>query len=40
MVVLVLVFVEDVLSLICGYAPQSGCSLKYRQSFYGELKNE
>ena len=31
---------EDVLRLICGYAPQSGRSLEEKQSFYGELKCE
>ena len=36
----VVVFVEDVPRLIYGYAPQSGRSLKERQSFYVELKCE
>ena len=31
---------EDVLRLICGYAPQSVRSLEERQSFYDELKCE
>ena len=37
----VVVFEEDVLRLICGYAPQSGRSLEgKKQSFYDELKCE
>ena len=36
----VVVYEEDVLRLICGYAPQSGRRLKERQSFYDELKAE
>ena len=36
----VVVFEEDVLRLICGYAPQSGRSLDEEQSFYDELKGE
>ena len=39
MAVVVLVFDEDVLRLICGYAQQSG-SLEGMQSFYDELKCE
>ena len=35
-----LVFEEDVLGLICGYAPQSGGHLEGKQSFYNELKCE
>ena len=35
-----LVFEEDVLRLICGYAPQSGKRLEGKQSFYDELKCE
>ena len=31
---------EDVLRLICGYAPQSGTSLEEKQSFYDKLKCE
>ena len=34
----VVVFEEDVLSLICGYAPQNGSRLVEKQSFYYELK--
>ena len=34
---LVVVFEEDVLRLICGYAPQCGRSLKEKQSFHDEL---
>ena len=34
------VFEEDVLRLICGFAPQSGRSLEEKQSFYDELKCE
>ena len=37
---LVVVFEEDVLRLICVYAPQSGRSLEEKQSFYDELKGE
>ena len=33
----VVVFEEDVLRLICGYAPQSGRSLEEKQYFYNEL---
>ena len=40
MMTLVVIFEEDVLRLICGYAPQSGCSLEEEQSFYGKLKCE
>ena len=36
----VIVFEEDMLRLICGYAPQSGRSLEEKQSFYDELKCE
>ena len=36
----VVVFEEDVLRLICWYAPQSGRSLEEDQSFYGEPKCE
>ena len=36
----VLVFEEDVLWLICGYAPQSGRRFKEKQSFYDDLKYE
>ena len=35
----VLVFQEDVLRLICEYAPQSGKRFEEKQSFY-ELKSE
>ena len=35
---LVIAFEEDVLRLICGYAPQSGRSLEDKQSLYDELK--
>ena len=38
--IIVVVFEEDVLRLICGYAPQSGRNLKEKQSFYNELKCE
>ena len=38
MMTVVVVFEEDVLRLICGYAPQSGRSLEEKQSFYYELK--
>ena len=34
------VFEEDVLRLICGYAPQSGRSLEEKQSFYDKQKFE
>ena len=34
------VFEEDVLTLICGYGPQSGRSFEGKQSFYDELKCE
>ena len=34
-----LVSEEDVLRLICGYAPQSGGRLEEKQSFYDELKS-
>ena len=34
----VLIFEEDVLRLICGYAPQNGRRLDKKQSFYDELK--
>ena len=37
---LVVVFEEDVLTLICGYAPQGGRSFVEKQSFYDELKHE
>ena len=33
----VVVFEEDVLRLICRYAPQSGRSLKKKQTYYDEL---
>ena len=33
-------FYEDVLRLVCWYAPQSGRSLEEKQSFYDELKCE
>ena len=39
-VMTVVVFVEDVLRLICGYAPQCGRSLKEKRSFYDWLKCE
>ena len=39
-VMTVVVFAEDVLRLICGYAPQSGRGLNEKQSFYDELKYE
>ena len=39
-VMTLVVFEEDVLRLICGYAPQSGRSLEENQSFYYELKCE
>ena len=34
------VFEEDVLRLICGYAPQSGRSFEEKQCFYDKLKCE
>ena len=34
------VFKEEVLRLICGYAQQSGRNLEEKQSFYDELKCE
>ena len=37
---ILVVFEEDVLRLICGYATQSGRSLEEKQSFYNELKCE
>ena len=37
---LIVVFEEDVLRLICGYAPQCGRCLEEKQSFYDELKCE
>ena len=39
-IVVVLVFEEDVLRLICGYAMGSGRGLDEKQSFYDELKGE
>ena len=39
-VMTVVVFEEDVLRLICGYAPQSGRSFEEKQSFYDEIKSE
>ena len=36
----VVVSEEEVVRLICGYAPQSGRSLGEKQSFYDELKCE
>ena len=39
-VMTVVVCEEDVLRLICGYAPQSRRSLEEKQSFYDELKYE
>ena len=39
-VMTVVVFDEDVLRLIFGYAPQIGCSLKEKQCFYDGLKCE
>ena len=36
----VVVFEDNVLRLICGYAQQSGRSLEEKQSFYDELKCE
>ena len=38
--VMTVVFEEDVLRLICGYAPQSGGSFDEKQSFYDEMKCE
>ena len=35
-----LIFEEDVLRLICGYATQSEISLKEKQSYFDELKGE
>ena len=37
---IVVVFEEDVLTLICGYASQRGRCLEEKQSFYDELKCE
>ena len=37
-VMTIVVFWEDVLRLISGYAPQSGRSLEEKQSFYDEPK--
>ena len=37
---IVVVFEEDVLSLICRYSPLSGRSLEEKQSFYDKLKCE
>ena len=37
---LVVVCEEDVLTLICGYAPQSGRSLEENQSFHDALNGE
>ena len=39
-VMTLVVFEEDVLRLICRYAPQSERSLEEKQSFYDELKCE
>ena len=39
-VMTVVVFGENVLRLICEYAPQSGASFEEKQSFYDELKCE
>ena len=39
-IILVVVFEEDVLRLTCGYAPQSGRSLEEKQSLYDKLKCE
>ena len=36
----VVVFEENVLRLICGYAPHVERSLEEKQSFYDELKSE
>ena len=38
MTVVVVVFEEYMLRLICGYAPKSGRSLEEKQSFYDKLK--
>ena len=38
--IVVVVFEEDVLRLICGYTPQSGRCLEEKQSSYDELKCE
>ena len=38
--VMTLVVEDDVLRLICGYAPKSGRCLEEKQSFYDELKCE
>ena len=32
--ILLVVYEQDVLRLVCGYAPQSGRSLEEKQSFY------
>ena len=39
-VMTLVVFEEDVLRLICGYAPQSGTNLAEKQSFNNQLKCE
>ena len=39
-ITLVVAFEEDMLMLICWYAPQNGRSLEEKQSFYDELKCE
>ena len=39
-VITLVVFEEDVLRLICGYAPQSGKSWEEKHSFYDELTCE
>ena len=39
-VMTLVVFEENVLRLICGYAPQSGGSFEEKQSFYDVLKCE
>ena len=39
-VMTLVVFEEDVLGLICGYAAQSGRSFEEKQSFYDEVKCE
>ena len=39
-VMTVVVFEEDVLRFVCGYAPQSGRTSKEKLSFYDELKGE
>ena len=36
----VVVIEEDVLRLVCGYAPQSGRSFEEKQSFYDKPKCE